>query len=783
MLHNNVIKIDDTDMKRKRKLETPTINYNDSNTNYKIKRPKVAFKFQENSLEWLKYIENEIVSKKKSFEYKMEGDFKGRFTTKGAIFANEMGLGKTIVIAKLLTETYEHNNNLSFDSIVNSNTNGLWAFTNSTLIICPSHIVTQWKDELLQENVNFNIIIICNKRHYQTFTYKEIAQSDIVICSHTLLLNNGYNSLFNRKFDELKKKGIYQLAHNFGSGNTFCENEFWNSKNVVLQVFNWKRIIIDEAHEVLCPTQSSIHPKYRLISSTLKSALKWYVSGTPFPSNDPTYICGIANFMECRIKVFDDIMSSKKSKSHTNSIKQFSETIFNIFNKNLFHRISYKELQNTGQVSLPGIKENTIILEMSISERNMYKAAQILYKDNLEMLRMFCCHPNILPSDVIGDNEVELVPIDEIQQRLLKNNTNEINECEVNIVKLTEALNLVKTSLATTLCIYEDSQHLKEDTKEITNCLNKAMNPIPHKLKYYQAKQILDTIKMTNPIFNLNTPIETLENKLKEINKVLKFNTNRLKLLQTQHPFLINNKPTKNKKINKETQTCKICYEDQFSGIISVLPCGHMFCTKCIQPWLEHNNTCPTCRTLFKEDQIILSKNEDSIGVSEIDKQFSPPDDLINKYGTKLASLIYFIKKLLYSETKTCKYEDQHSFIVFSQWHKLLLMVGRILEKENIRHVYCHGSPSYKIKAINDFKNYENKNRPRVIMLSLKHCASGTNLTNSNHVLILDPIDKNIEKQAISRSHRIGQTKVVNVYRMIMKDTEEEALYNSLNFS
>jgi len=59
-------------------------------------------------------------------------------------------------------------------------------------------------------------------------------------------------------------------------------------------------------------------------------------------------------------------------------------------------------------------------------------------------------------------------------------------------------------------------------------------------------------------------------------------------------------------------------------------------------------------------------------------------------------------------------------------------------------------------------------------MLSLEHAASGTNLTEATHIVLMDPVAGtpakavSIEQQAIGRAHRMGQNKqVCTVYLII----------------
>jgi SNF2 family DNA or RNA helicase len=62
-----------------------------------------------------------------------------------------------------------------------------------------------------------------------------------------------------------------------------------------------------------------------------------------------------------------------------------------------------------------------------------------------------------------------------------------------------------------------------------------------------------------------------------------------------------------------------------------------------------------------------------------------------------------------------------------------------------------------------------------VFLISLKAGGFGLNLTEADYCFLLDPWwNPATEAQAIDRTHRIGQTRNVMVYRLIAKDTIEE---------
>ena len=62
-----------------------------------------------------------------------------------------------------------------------------------------------------------------------------------------------------------------------------------------------------------------------------------------------------------------------------------------------------------------------------------------------------------------------------------------------------------------------------------------------------------------------------------------------------------------------------------------------------------------------------------------------------------------------------------------------------------------------------------------VFLISLKAGGSGLNLTEADYCFLLDPWwNPATEAQAVDRTHRIGQTRHVMVYRLVAKDTIEE---------
>src|SRR4029434_6923356 len=62
-----------------------------------------------------------------------------------------------------------------------------------------------------------------------------------------------------------------------------------------------------------------------------------------------------------------------------------------------------------------------------------------------------------------------------------------------------------------------------------------------------------------------------------------------------------------------------------------------------------------------------------------------------------------------------------------------------------------------------------------VFLISLKAGGFGLNLAEADYCFVLDPWwNPATEAQAVDRTHRIGQTKTVMVYRLVARDTIEQ---------
>ena len=95
-------------------------------------------------------------------------------------------------------------------------------------------------------------------------------------------------------------------------------------------------------------------------------------------------------------------------------------------------------------------------------------------------------------------------------------------------------------------------------------------------------------------------------------------------------------------------------------------------------------------------------------------------------------------------------------------------------EKNTISFSYLDGGTRNRAEVVEEFRTHPDI---QVFLISIKAGGVGLNLTEADYVFILDPWwNPAVEMQAIDRTHRIGQTKNVFIYKFITKDTVEEKI-------
>ena len=217
-----------------------------------------------------------------------------------------------------------------------------------------------------------------------------------------------------------------------------------------------------------------------------------------------------------------------------------------------------------------------------------------------------------------------------------------------------------------------------------------------------------------------------------------------------------------------DEENCSICMDCLDNPTLTA--CGHLFCYDCLKMCLGDKKRCPMCKAdLTGKDLLVMNLKK------EEKKEETNP--LIQKYGSKLGKLVSIIRYLVA--------QDDTRVIVFSQWDDMLSLVGKTLAENEIENCFVKGNVWSRNSAIRKFKAGKSSDGSdnKVIMLSLKNAASGTNLTEATHIFFVEPINaareesRAIEGQAIARACRVGQKQKIMLMRILIDKSIEEEIY------
>jgi len=142
--------------------------------------------------------------------------------------------------------------------------------------------------------------------------------------------------------------------------------------------------------------------------------------------------------------------------------------------------------------------------------------------------------------------------------------------------------------------------------------------------------------------------------------------------------------------------------------------------------------------------------------------------------GLKMCSFEAKLKTLLADLRKIRKTNAKAKVLIFSQFSETLerLKTGLTDRGYGYRTLTGGMSRSQRSKALSDFQ----KDPPTtVFLLSTRAGAVGINLTQANHVFLMEPsFNEALEKQAIGRVYRMGQKRKVSIVRYVIENSIEE---------
>jgi len=444
--------------------------------------------------------------------------------------------------------------------------------------------------------------------------------------------------------------------------------------------------------------------------------------------SDYRWIISGTPFKEKNIQSYNQLYNTSLSE-----VMDYLTWNLNMINKiDIYNEINYTYIKNHFSrnthkanlkiLKLPDISEQTIWLKFSDTERMIYNA--------------YLADTNNTPYDIFL-RQICCHPM--ISEKLRENLTNKV-----------ESLSDIQSQIKK--MYFSDFDKADE---HYNNCLDR-IDRIEGEIEELEKEKKTNLITYSNlkdELYNAKQRLIDLKKIRDGKEKTLLYYKKFLELISSME--------------NVVQQECPICLDKIKEEDLGITFCGHIYCYTCISTIIKESKSsgisskCPNCQNHLQLDKIFLISETKS---SEV-----------NSLGTKLAWIINYIKQT------PNKYR-----IIFSQWDYLLKEVGKVLESNGIKNLYCQGNVYQKDKVLRLFNSPEESNEFKIIMLSSESTVSGSNLNNAEEVIFLDPVygDKqhrlNTEKQAIGRVIRLGNKhKIINIIRILIKDSIEEEIFKS----
>ncbi|MDQ0230040.1 DEAD/DEAH box helicase [Metabacillus malikii] len=167
-------------------------------------------------------------------------------------------------------------------------------------------------------------------------------------------------------------------------------------------------------------------------------------------------------------------------------------------------------------------------------------------------------------------------------------------------------------------------------------------------------------------------------------------------------------------------------------------------------------------------DKETIQKNRIKIlaGITRLRQICCHPSLFIDDYDGRSAKLDQLIDII-----KEC-HSTGKRILIFSQFTKMLQLIGAEITKLDFPYFYLDGqtASAERIELCKRFNNGERE----IFLISLKAGGTGLNLTGADTVILYDLWwNPAVEMQAADRAHRIGQTEVVQVIKLVTNGTIE----------
>lgn len=652
----------------------------------------------------------------------------GEFRTSGGMITDDVGLGKSVQLATLSLIRYT-----GYPS----------------LFIIPDHLIEHWRFEI-NKFIKKNFFVDTERRDMlmrtvsSCYDYGSVENHRIILIPVSAVVSSASGlgeslSTYDTKLDKIRnlRKKMRDTHHLFAE--------------------EFSRVVVDEFHELYNDLKSkaivlTLLSVFRNTPGKSVPTAKWGITATPFTMKDA--LIYIWNFLN------DNVTGTNEDQVSNPQIARY-EYLKPLYNE-LFRRNTKKSIVQ--EWAFPGVVREVHTLKFTPTERSVYDAEKI-GKNDVEFLRRLCA---VLTD---GSGNFDIASVSDLQEKMLFKYKNAFETANENLEEYCRRK-------------AEDIMRINELPRERIDFLKRTTSQVlftPEERKF--AAILSDIASLEMEITKTRRSYEFYKNQIDKVTGIVeKPETSAAKPASggggAAGPVVpvVDDVITKTVEATEddaeeddddddddddedEGETCGICLGTVDKDDAGITSCGHIGCFNCITVWVAQNHRCMNCGTALNKS-----------GVSKIIKANSKVIDYVKQYGTKMA---YLLKLFIGAETSKFK-PLRGKTIVYCQWQEVIMKMIAVC-----RAHLPESTMTYTAKNILEYKSYDGS---AILFLSSETNNSGFNLTETDNIVIFEPINGNyrkqfeLENQILGRAHRIGRVGIVRMVKIFVLGTVEEQI-------
>lgn len=507
----------------------------------------------------------------------------------------------------------------------------------------------------------------------------------------------------------------------------------------LLNRIKWRRVVVDEGHEVLLHQLKKKVDDLRISTGifTIPSTYRWVCTGTPLP------------FTQSSLQAIISFVSGLGHNELDPVLDNIGEAEYKSLLELLFHRNTRESIGN--KISIPGVEYHVEFLEFTKTEKAIYDT---IPPTDTERQLQLCTNINVSETDsqIMGGI---ILNLDQVTKAMANHHKEICDKYEREITETEDKIQ--ETGEKTDETLAEIDQEIDDLDLRIKGTKDK-----DEKAKLTEEKNELKE-KRRRTVTNSRNRVNTAKERIQRLEELLAESRRQVQTFRSIDSSHIGK------------SKCPILGTPLNKGKVAITPDGYYYSEQGLSVLFSGGKKsimCPYLRKpLLQSELLIVDPTVDS-KESEIDMDRA-------KWGTKMITVIRTLQRLF-------REDDTARVIIFSQWTKMLVLMGHALRDNKINYVFCRGNVHMMKKSMSLFKT---DNSYKVILLSSDACNSGANLTEASHIFLLDAVSGDLEKaravegQAIGRAKRLGQKRTVQVHRFVMLNTVEEEYYKKMTQS